>query len=93
MAKEKKTYESHKDPGVISVTNIYNYFKKFGYKTVVMGASFRNIGEIKELAGCDLLTISPSLLEELESSSAEVEQKLSKDKGNSIILIFFFWKH
>lgn len=81
MAKEKKTFEAHKDPGVISVTHIYNYFKKFGYKTVVMGASFRNIGEIKELAGCDLLTISPSLLEELESSSAEVDQKLSKDKG------------
>lgn len=91
MAKEKKTYESHKDPGVISVTNIYNYFKKFGYKTVVMGASFRNIGEIKELAGCDLLTISPSLLEELESSSAEVEQKLSKDKGILIIFNFFFF--
>ena len=81
VAKEKKTYEANKDPGVISVTSIYNYFKKFGYKTVVMGASFRNIGEIKELAGCDLLTISPSLLEELESSNEVVEQKLSKDNG------------
>ncbi len=51
-----------------SVTKIYNYFKKFGYKTVVMGASFRNIGEIRELAGCDLLTIAPKLLEELKNT-------------------------
>lgn len=87
VAKEKKTFESHKDPGVISVTNIYNYFKKFDYKTVVMGASFRNTGEIKELAGCDLLTISPSLLEELDSSNAVIEQKLSKEIG---ILFTFF---
>ena len=63
-----KDYKGADDPGVQSVTRIYNYFKKFGYKTVVMGASFRNIGEITELAGCDLLTISPQLLAELEST-------------------------
>src|SRR5664279_838835 len=57
-----KDYQGANDPGVISVTNVYNYYKKFGYKTQVMGASFRNIGEIEELAGCDLLTISPQLL-------------------------------
>ena len=65
-----KDYQGADDPGVQSVTRVYNYFKKFGYKTVVMGASFRNIGEICELAGCDLLTISPQLLGELESTQA-----------------------
>ena len=65
------------DPGVISVTEIYTYYKKFGHKTEVMGASFRNIGEILELAGCDLLTISPNLLQELADSDATVEQKLN----------------
>jgi transaldolase len=64
------------DPGVHSVTTIYNYYKKFGYKTVVMGASFRNIGEITELAGCDLLTIAPKLLAELESKDAPLPRKL-----------------
>ena len=64
-----KDYQGADDPGVQSVTRIYNYFKKFGYKTVVMGASFRNIGEIRELAGCDLLTISPQLLAELEATA------------------------
>ena len=59
-----------------SVTRVYNYFKKFGYKTVVMGASFRNIGEIKELAGCDLLTISPQLLGELGSTVGDLPRKL-----------------
>jgi len=71
-----KDYQGADDPGVQSVTKIYNYFKKFGYKTVVMGASFRNIGEIKELAGCDLLTISPQLLGELESAQGELARKL-----------------
>ena len=71
-----KDYQGVDDPGVQSVTRIYNYFKKFGYKTVVMGASFRNIGEIKELAGCDLLTISPQLLGELESTQGELPRKL-----------------
>ncbi len=67
------------DPGVISVTYIYNYYKKFGYPTQVMGASFRNIGEIIELAGCDLLTISPNLLQELEDSKGELDRKLSNE--------------
>jgi transaldolase len=71
-----KDYHGAADPGVISVTRIYNYFKKFGYKTQVMGASFRNVGEIIELAGCDLLTISPQLLAELESSATELPRKL-----------------
>ncbi|MBI3039588.1 transaldolase [bacterium] len=64
------------DPGVISVKRIYNYYKKFDYGTEIMGASFRNIGEIIELAGCDLLTISPKLLEELECKSDNLEKKL-----------------
>ncbi len=65
------------DPGVKSVTEIYNYYKKFGYKTEVMGASFRNAGEIIELAGCDLLTISPGLLSELENSKENITPKLT----------------
>lgn len=72
----KKTYEGKEDPGVISVTKIYNYYKKFGYKTQVMGASFRNTGEIRELAGCDLLTISPKLLQELASSDKPLKKVL-----------------
>jgi transaldolase len=64
------------DPGVQSVTTIYNYYKKFGYKTVVMGASFRNTDEIKELAGCDLLTIAPKLLEELATTNGDLPRKL-----------------
>lgn len=71
-------YLGAEDPGVISVTDIYNYYKKFGYKTEVMGASFRNSGQITELAGCDLLTISPGLLEELQNSDAEVTEKLNE---------------
>jgi transaldolase len=71
-----KDYVGADDPGVQSVTTIYNYYKKFGYKTVVMGASFRNIGEIKELAGCDLLTIAPKLLAELDSTEGELPKKL-----------------
>jgi transaldolase len=76
-----KDYQGAADPGVESVTKIYNYFKKFGYKTVVMGASFRNIGEIRELAGCDLLTIAPKLLEELQSTEGDLPRKL--DPKNS----------
>ncbi|MEL7598841.1 MAG: transaldolase [Proteiniphilum sp.] len=68
----------HEDPGVLSVKNIYNYYKKFDYKTQVMGASFRNIGEIIELAGCELLTIAPKLLKELEDSEGHLEQKLTE---------------
>jgi transaldolase len=69
------------DPGVQSVTTIYNYYKKFGYKTEIMGASFRNIGEIEELAGCDLLTISPKLLAELEATEKELTRKLDPGKA------------
>ncbi|MCE9677996.1 transaldolase [Shewanella sp. AS1] len=69
-------YAANEDPGVVSVTNIYNYYKRHGFNTVVMGASFRNTGEIMELAGCDRLTIGPGLLEELANSSAPVVQKL-----------------
>lgn len=70
------TYEPQQDPGVLSVTEIYNYYKKFGYKTQVMGASFRNSDEILELAGCDLLTISPQLLDELAKAEGNVPRKL-----------------
>lgn len=72
----KDSYPPKEDPGVISVTQIYNYFKKFGYKTEVMGASFRNKEEIIELAGCDLLTISPQLLKELAETESSVTRKL-----------------
>jgi len=71
------------DPGVHSVNYIYNYYKKFGYKTEVMGASFRNCGEIIELAGCDLLTISPKLLSELESNQNELKRKLDPEKAKN----------
>lgn len=79
-----KDYQGAEDPGVQSVTKIYNYYKKFGYKTQVMGASFRNIGEIKELAGCDLLTISPQLLGELESTQGELPRKLDPAAARSM---------
>jgi transaldolase len=79
-----KDYKGADDPGVQSVTRIYNYFKKFGYKTVVMGASFRNIGEIEELAGCDLLTISPHLLAELEKTEDELPRKLDPEKAKGM---------
>jgi transaldolase len=72
------------DPGVVSVKNIYNYYKNFGIKTEVMGASFRNIGQITNLAGCDLLTISPELLAELQSSEANLSLALSTEKAKSI---------
>jgi transaldolase len=71
-----KDYKGADDPGVHSVTEIYHYYKKFGYKTVVMGASFRNTGEIIELAGCDLLTIAPKLLEELQTTEGSLVRKL-----------------
>jgi transaldolase len=79
-----KDYQGPDDPGVQSVTKVYNYFKKFDYKTQVMGASFRNTGEIKELAGCDLLTISPKLLEELESTTGDLPRKLDPAKAKSM---------
>lgn len=78
-AKEKKDFAPAEDPGVKSVQEIYAYYKKFGYATEVMGASFRNAGEILELAGCDLLTISPALLAELQQSTAPVTRKLSPE--------------
>jgi transaldolase len=76
-----KDYVGADDPGVQSVTTIYNYYKHFDYKTVVMGASFRNIGEITELAGCDLLTIAPKLLAELESKQGDLPRKLDAAKA------------
>ncbi len=79
-----KDYTGADDPGVQSVTRIYNYFKKFGYQTVVMGASFRNLGEICELAGCDLLTISPQLLAELESTAGALPRKLSAEAAEAM---------
>lgn len=75
----KTSYESAEDPGVLSVTRIYNYYKQHDYNTIVMGASFRNIGEITELAGCDRLTISPALLDELKTTDAVLTRKLSAD--------------
>lgn len=72
----RDSYEPAEDPGVVSVTEIYNYYKKFDFKTEIMGASFRNIGEIIELAGCDLLTIAPALLSELQSTEGELVRKL-----------------
>jgi transaldolase len=79
-----KDYTGADDPGVKSVTTIYNYYKHFDYKTVVMGASFRNIGEITELAGCDLLTISPKLLEELDTTQGELPRKLDPATSKSL---------
>ncbi len=79
----RDSYAPAEDPGVISVTQIYNYYKKFGYKTEVMGASFRNVGEITELAGCDLLTIAPSLLAELQATEGDLPRKLDPEKAAS----------
>ena len=78
-AKQGTDFSAAEDPGVLSVSKIYDYYKAHGYKTVVMGASFRNIGEILELAGCDRLTISPQLLQELSDTEGQVETKLFSD--------------
>ncbi|PCJ55478.1 MAG: transaldolase [Planctomycetota bacterium] len=93
-------YEPDKDPGVASVTKIYNYYKKYDYKTIVMGASFRNKGQITELAGCDYLTIAPKLLDELNNCSDEVPQKLSVENALALNIEkveidenIFRWKH
>ena len=75
-AEGKASYPPSEDPGVLSVASIYHYYKKFGYRTQIMGASFRNVDEILELAGCDLLTISPNFLKELKESSGDVPRKL-----------------
>jgi transaldolase len=82
-----KDYQGADDPGVQSVTKVYNYYKKFGYKTQVMGASFRNIGEIKELAGCDLLTISPQLLAELEATEGDLPRKLDPEAAKTLVIL------
>src|SRR6267378_332732 len=79
----KRDYTGPEDPGVQSVTEIYTYYKKFGYQTEVMGASFRNIGQIRELAGCDALTISPELMKELSESIEPLERKLDPEKAKS----------
>jgi transaldolase len=82
---DKKNYSPFEDPGVQSVTQIYNYYKQHGYETVVMGASFRNTGELEALAGCDRLTISPQLLGELEADTGELSRQLSPENtGDSI---------
>jgi len=82
-----KDYQGADDPGVQSVTKVYNYYKKFGYKTQVMGASFRNIGEIKELAGSDLLTISPQLLAELEATQGDLPRKLDPEVAKTEVIM------
>ena len=79
----KRDYTGPEDPGVQSVTEIYTYYKKFGISTEVMGASFRNIGQIRELAGCDCLTISPELMDELAKSTEPLERKLDPEKVKS----------
>ncbi len=81
--KTGKTFTGAEDPGVVSVTRIYEYYKRFGYPTQVMGASFRNVGEILELAGCDLLTIAPKLLGELDAKTGEVPRKLDPEAAKS----------
>ena len=80
-AANKRDYTGPEDPGVQSVDEIYTYYKKFDYKTEVMGASFRNVGQIRELAGCDALTISPELMKELSESYEPIERKLDPEKA------------
>ena len=77
-------FQPEEDPGVLSVTEIYNYYKKYGYNTIVMGASFRNVDEIRQLAGCDRLTISPNLLDELAESTDKMEKKLDATAAASV---------
>lgn len=79
----KRDYTGAEDPGVQSVTEIYFYYKRFGISTEVMGASFRNTGQIRELAGCDCLTISPELMEELSKSNEPIERKLTSEKAKA----------
>lgn len=95
---DKKEYAPSEDPGVISVTKIYNYYKAHGYNTVVMGASFRNVGEIVELAGCDRLTIAPTLLKALQENSTALVRKLDyqgelKAKPQPLSEAEFYWQH
>src|SRR5213594_1674234 len=79
----RDSYPPAEDPGVLSVARIYNYYKKNGYPTEVMGASFRNVGEILQLAGCDLLTISPNLMAELRKSTSPITRKLSPETASA----------
>src|SRR5579871_3577763 len=81
---KRDSYPANEDPGVLSVTKIYEYFKKHGHKTEVMGASFRNVGEITELAGCDLLTIAPGLLDELSKGQGDLPRKLDPKAAASM---------
>ena len=95
---DNKEYAPAEDPGVISVTKIYNYYKQYGYKTVVMGASFRNVGEIIELAGCDRLTIAPPLLKTLHETPNAVVRKLGfqgevQAKPQPLTEAEFYWQH
>jgi transaldolase len=85
-AEKRDSYPPHEDPGVVSVTKIYNYYKRHGYKTEVMGASFRNLGEIIELAGCDLLTIAPNFLLELGEQTGELTRKLDPEAAKAMDL-------
>lgn len=79
-------YTPENDPGVTSVKEIFYYYKKFGYKTIIMGASFRNVGEIEELSGIDFLTISPALLKELSSSKKDIPRKLNPSDADHMVL-------
>ncbi|MDG6897457.1 transaldolase [Actinobacillus delphinicola] len=95
---DKKEYAPEEDPGVISVTRIYNYYKQHGYKTIVMGASFRNIGEIQALAGCDRLTIAPALLKALQEDTNALPRKLDfhgtvEAKPARMTEAEFYWEH
>lgn len=82
----RDSYPPSEDPGVLSVTEIYNYYKKFGYNTEIMGASFRNVDEIKELAGCDLLTISPKLLAPLAETESDLPRKLDANAAKDLAI-------
>ncbi|MGC7559994.1 transaldolase [Pasteurella sp. PK-2025] len=95
---DKKDYAPAEDPGVISVSKIYHYYKQHGYNTIVMGASFRNVGEITELAGCDRLTIAPALLQELQENHSSLERKLHytgevQAKPQPLTEAEFYWAH
>lgn len=97
-AKEQRDFAPHEDPGVLSVSSIYRYYKSYGYPTVVMGASFRSKGEILELAGCDRLTISPQLLQELEDSNEPLAAKLTPttellERPSAMSEAEFLWEH
>jgi transaldolase len=81
----RNSYEASEDPGVLSVTRIFNYYKQNDYRTIVMGASFRNIGEIEQLAGCDRLTISPQLLQELEADNGDLPRRLDAASTGAVI--------